>query len=195
MHLCWLGKPTPQADTRKGQPIRDGVAKLSRDCAVTVGLSPTVVLYGCQARGWACLVNANVNLRERNQVDEWKNRDQLGAAKEGCVTSLLSQVSTTKQINKYKYNRLQTVYQPVLRALVLISFIQSPFHKVVNLSILACERLNLSMMLLSYPVMILSPVNNEAVYLWKFPDRCFWSKTFTLCCCSCLKCVAASNSE
>ena len=41
--------------------------------------------------------------------------------------------------------------------------------------ILACERLSLSRMPLSYPIMILSPVTNEPVYLWNVPNRSFWS--------------------
>ena len=37
------------------------------------------------------------------------------------------------------------------------------------------EKLLRSRMVLSHPIMILSPVTNEPVYLWNVPGRCFRS--------------------
>ncbi len=48
----------------KFMPPTAGSAKLSRHCL------RLAVLYGCQARGWAYLVNTSVNLR-RGRVDKW----------------------------------------------------------------------------------------------------------------------------
>ncbi len=61
--------------------------------------------------------------------------------------------------------------------------------------IIASERLNLSRMLISYPVMKLSPVPNEPLYLWNVPNWCFWGIPRLSPVCpaplpTCLKCVA-----
>lgn len=54
----------------------------------------------------------------------------------------------------------------------LILIYNHVFHKVVNLAPSMLKRLSLSMMLLRYPVTILSPDTSEPVYLLNVPNRC-----------------------
>lgn len=66
---------------------------------------------------------------------------------------------------------MNCVYQPRFYGVFLNPFKQS----CVTLShaVLACERLSLLRMLLSHPVLMLSPVISEPAHLWNVPNRCF----------------------
>lgn len=82
-----------------------------------------------------------------------------------CLFYDIQYNDSKKDRNRYKHNGV-------------ISMLTTPscdWQSVELRLILSCKQLSLSMISLSYPIMILLPVTNNTVNLQDVPDRCFWS--------------------